>query len=217
MWCRSTSSSDRNPKLSFFGLGDDTLESDRATFRMRQTIAGARVAWPIGRTGALNRLGLSLIGEANGRWVKIGNGTLKDVPGIDTLFTDDTAPGLDDQPATLQLGEGVRITPGFGRLQLIYTARLQQFIAADSAFSFRRWEIDLQHDFALHTTRREAATRDFNTPNNCSVSLDRVVGEYSCPDPMRVTTNRTGLSPSSRSCSFAITFATRYCLLSPVP
>ena len=51
---------------------------------------------------------------------------------------------------------------------------------------------DLQHEFSLWTTTGQADTREFNTPNECSSSVDRTVGEFGCPDPTRVTTNRVG-------------------------
>jgi len=100
---------------------------------------------------------------------------------------------LTTQPVTLQLGEGLRIAPALGRLQLIYDAGLQQFIApADSSLSFRRWTLDLRHEFSLWTTRRQGDLREQNSPNSCAASVDRTVGAYGCPDPTLVTTNRVG-------------------------
>jgi hypothetical protein len=181
------------PKLSYFGLGNDTSLDDRTTFGMHQSIAGTRVLWPIGRTGLLNRLNPIAIGELNERWVDVRGSTAGSGPSIETRYTDATAPGLASQPATLQLGEGLRIAPAIGRLQLVYTGMVQQYIApSDSASSFRRWSVDLRHEFSLWSKSVQRGVREYNGPNECATSVDRTVGEYGCPDPTLVTTNRVG-------------------------
>jgi hypothetical protein len=181
------------PAVSYFGLGSQSSRADRALFAMRQSTVGTRVFWPIGRSGWLNRLNPTVIGELSGRWVRIAESTDTGAPSIGGLFSEATAPGLATQPATVQFGEGVRIAPSFGRLQLTYTGTLQQVIApADSRSSFRRWTVDLGHDFALWTTSTDRGVREYNGPNECTTSVDRRVGEYGCPDPTVVTTNRVG-------------------------
>jgi hypothetical protein len=151
------------------------------------------VAWPIGRSGFFNRLNPTVLGELNGRWIHIAGSTAGPEPSIETGFTDATAPGLATQPATLQLGEGVRVAPALARLHLTYTGKLQQFIApSDSSSSFRRWTIDLGHDVSLWTTRRSGGVSEHNGPNECATSVDRTVGVYGCPDPTLVTSNRVG-------------------------
>jgi hypothetical protein len=179
------------PKLSYFGLGNDTLQANRSLFAMRQSTLGARIVWPFGRTGTLNRLNPSLIGELNGRWVQITGSTKDDAPSIELLNTEETAPGLSHQPATLQLGEGLRIAPAVGRLQLIYTGVWQQYVASSNS-SFRRWTVDLGHEWSLWTTTRSPSERETNTPNECATSVDRTVGEDACPGPTSVTTSRVG-------------------------
>ena len=42
------------------------------------------------------------------------------------------------------------------------------------------------------TTPRQDAAREQNSPNDCAVSVDRTVGDYGCPNPTNVTTNRVG-------------------------
>jgi hypothetical protein len=181
------------PTVAYYGLGNDTAASDRTLFAERQSTIGSRIVWPIGRSGFFNRLNPSLIGELNGRWVQIGGSTSDADPSIETRFTDATAPNLANQPATLQLGEGVRIAPTLRRLQLTYEGLLQQYIApADSTASFRRWTADLRHDFALYRTRRQGDALEQNGPNECATSIDRTSGTYGCPDPTLVTTDRVG-------------------------
>src|SRR5262245_12236645 len=103
------------PKLSYFGLGNDSTLDGHARYEMRQSIVGARVAWPVGRTGALNRLGPTLLGEVNGRWVEIAGSGAGPEPSIEALYTDATAPGLSSRPATMQLREGRRSAPAIRR------------------------------------------------------------------------------------------------------
>jgi hypothetical protein len=163
------------PTLATFGLGNDSSSADRVEFGMRQSSIGTRVFWPIGRGGLFNRLNPIALGELNGRWVR-----LADV--------------ADRAPSTLQLGEGLRVAPAIGRLQLIYTGDLQQFIApSSSSASFRRWTLDLHHDVSLWTTTRQATEHENNTPNECATSASRTKGEYGCADPLAITTNRVGM------------------------
>jgi hypothetical protein len=100
---------------------------------------------------ALKGLKLALLGEVDGRFVTIrgvGNGVS---PSILSLYNEATDPGLTHQPATTQFSEGIRMKPSlFGdRLQLNYVASFQQFVS-NSNYSFRRWTLDLGHDFILY-------------------------------------------------------------------
>jgi hypothetical protein len=181
------------PTVSYFGLGNETSEADRTSFALRESTIGGGVFWPIARTGFFNRLNPVALFDLNGRWVRVAGSTSGDSPSIDARFTDVTAPGLNAQPATVQVSEGLRIAPAIGRVQLTYSGYLQQDVApSDAALSFRRWTIDLGHELLLWTTSRQSGVRDTNGPNECTTSVDRTVGEYGCPDPTIVTTNRVG-------------------------
>jgi hypothetical protein len=181
------------PTVFYFGLGNDTARTDRTAFEIRQWTVGTRLLWPIARSGFFNRLNPIALGMLNGRWVKVAGRPAGATPSIDTRFTDAAAPGLNGQPATLELGEGVRIAPAIGRLQLTYALNGQQFIApSDSSASFRRWTVDLRHEFSIWTTSRQTGIREHNGPNECAASVNRIVGEYGCPSPTLITTNREG-------------------------
>jgi hypothetical protein len=128
----------------------------------------------------------------SGRWIRLGDPTHGTDASIFGRYSEETTPGLDRQPASIQVTEGVRIAPAVGRLQLIYTGRVEQFVApSDEAFSFRRWTLDLQHEFGLWSTSR-AAARETNTPNECTAGAERTAKAYGCPDPAIITTNRNG-------------------------
>lgn len=181
------------PAVRYFGPGNDSTLEGRSAFAMRQTTLGARAVWPIGRRGPLGQLNAAAIGELSGRWIRLGDPTHGTDASIFDRYSEETTRGLDRQPASVQFTEGVRIAPAVGRLQLIYTGRLEQFVApSDSAFSFRRWSLDLQHEFELWSTSRTPAARETNTPNECTSGAERTTTAYGCPDPTIITTNRNG-------------------------
>lgn len=157
------------PRLNFYGLGPDSSRDAKTFFGSRQTIAGASVVWPIGS----GPLGLSISGEMNGRGVVLFDPPVADQPPIDQLNTEASAPGLDDQPGVLQFSEGARIMPVFfnGRARLNYLAQYQQFVApSNSAYSFRRWTIDLKNDFPIYRDSPPPSSNDGRDPNECEVN-----------------------------------------------
>jgi len=177
------------PTVSYFGLGPNTVLGMKSIFEMQQAIVGTSAIYPITRLGRLN---LSLVGEANGRFVDVGGANTDKGPSIDQLYTPATAPGLLTQPGFAQFGEGVRVMPRFvdGRVRLNYVGTLQQFLASDSTFSFRRWTLDLSNEFALYNTVAPPLTRDSNGPNQCGVNP----GDLQCPPiiPPAASRNYTG-------------------------
>jgi len=175
------------PKLFFFGLGPDTQEAGKSVFGMRQTIVGGNAIVPVPKLGGLN---LSLLGEVNGRFVSL-RGNHDDIsPSIEQLYTNTNAPGLANQPGFLQLGEGVRIKPILfdDHLQMNYLVNFQQFFApSDSTYNFRRWTVDLDHQFPLYRNTHSTAPKDTNGPDEClpSPTSDK------CPD-ISYSRNRDG-------------------------
>src|SRR6202035_698542 len=110
------------------------------------------------------RLNVSLLGEANGRFVDIRPSAGNSSPSIEVLYTDATAPGLTTQPGFLQLGEGIQMRPVLWNdlLHLNYQVSYEQFFAPSTPrFSFQRFNIELSHEFALYrTTTRFYEPRD---------------------------------------------------------
>jgi hypothetical protein len=118
-----------------------------------------------------------------------GNHSTSD-PSIEQAYTEVSAPGLATQPGFFQLGEGVRIKPVlFGdHLQLNYLVNFQQFFApSDSTYSFRRWTVDLDHEFPLYRNTQSYAAKDTNGPDECS----QAVGAENCP-AVSTSRNRQG-------------------------
>jgi hypothetical protein len=157
------------PTLPYYGLGPSTDRLNKTEFGMREAIVGTTANVPVS-PAAVARWGLSLLGELNLRMVDIRPAT-GDVPSIGTGFTEETAPGLSNQPTFIQLGEGVRFAPAFANnhLQLNYRVQSQQFFASSSSNnSFRRWTVDLGHDVPLYRTSMPGATHVTNGPNECA-------------------------------------------------
>ena len=136
------------PTLSYFGEGMNPTAT-RRSFGIQQGIVGGSAIIPV--LGPLQPWRLSILAEVNGRFVDIRPGQ-GDVPSIESQFSEATAPGLSTQPGFTQFGEALRFRPSLfdGHVNLGYTAQLQQFIAGNSTYSFRRWTIDLNHEFPIY-------------------------------------------------------------------
>jgi hypothetical protein len=164
-------------KLNYFGLGNDTALPGKSVFGMGQTIVGANVIKPVFELKAIRWLNLALLGEVNGRFASIRGEHGQSVPSIETRYTDAAAPGLNSQPGVFQLGEGLRIKPAIGDLQLNYMAKFQQFFAPSSSHnSFLRWTVDLDHTYSLHGSSPSAANGETLGPDSCPH-----VGDEKCP------------------------------------
>jgi hypothetical protein len=171
-------------KIDYFGLGPATTRAGRSFFGMREVIPGINATFPIPAAKWLN---LSLYGEANGRFVEIRGSQGQPSPSIELLYTEATAPGLTDQPAFAQFGEGIRLQPSYGdHIQLNYLVAFQQYVApGNSRFSFRRFTADLSHEFPIYKTTRSLLPKNHNGPDDCSTDIDN----HTCP---AVTRNREG-------------------------
>jgi hypothetical protein len=163
-------------KINFFGLGNESTPAGASVFGMTQTIVGGSIIKPVFEWAAIRKLNLVLLGEVNGRFVKIRGEYGQSFPSIETLYTNVTAPGLSSQPGFVQLGEGFRIKPVFGdHLQLNYLANFQQFFApSNSQYSFRRWTTDLNHTFYLYGyTETAPVNTDPNGPDHCAPTSEK--------------------------------------------
>lgn len=170
--------------LYFYGLGPDSLETNRSAFGMTETISGARANVPV---PALRGVKLSLLGEINGRFVNIRDDHGQSSPSTEQIFTEASAPGLTTQPAFAQFGEGARLEPTLfnDHLQLDYLVQFQQYVApSDSHYSFRRFTTDVNHTFPLYRNTGSYKPKSFNGPDQCSATPGT-----SCPSIQR---NREG-------------------------
>ncbi len=161
-------------RVGYFGLGPATKDTARSFFGFREIVSGGSLVFPVHLT---KKLRLALLGEANSRFSQVRASSGQASPSIEKLYTNATAPGLTDNPAYAQFGEGVRIRPNIGNLRLNYLVNLQQFAApSNSVYSFQRLTVDLGHQFALYKNTRNLRALDPNGPNDCSTSSNPDVG-----------------------------------------
>jgi hypothetical protein len=151
-------------KLPYFGLGQNTRDTGRSFYEMRETIAGVNAVWPV-----FAPLNLALFGEVNGRFFGLDGNHRETSPSIEQLYNNVTAPGLTHQPGYAQFGEGIRLRPSFanGYVRLNYSAAFQQWVSGTSANSFRRFTADLTHQFPLYRNTRSLNPQEFNGPDSC--------------------------------------------------
>jgi hypothetical protein len=158
-------------KLTYFGLGPGTTQAGRSFYGMRETIVGVSAVKPF-----YEKLHASLYGEINGRFVALRRSNNQPSPSTQVLYTEATAPGLTNQPATAQLGEGIRIRPLYygDVLRLNYDLAYRQYFAeGNPSFSFQRLTVDLSHEIAIYPkTTRNLLPRDGNGPDDCSLAPD---------------------------------------------
>jgi len=154
---------------------------------MRESIVGVSAVKPF-----YEKLNAALYGEINGRFVALRPSNNQPSPSIEVLYTEATAAGLTNQPATAQLGEGIRMRPVFYNdfLRLNYDLAYRQYFApGNSSFSFQRLTVDLSHEFAIYKeTTRNLLPRDANGPDDCSLAPDSRHPEC----PKAYTRNREG-------------------------
>lgn len=170
-------------QLFFYGLGPKSLQANSSVFTMRETIPGANAIVPV-----RHLINASLLGEVNGRFVDVEGNHHASSPSIEQIFTEATAPGLTRQRPFVQLGEGIRLEPVLfnDHLQVDYLIQFQQFFApSNSHYSFRRFNVDLDHTIPLYRNSGSYGPKPTNGPDECAAAL----GATKCPAIQR---NREG-------------------------
>lgn len=126
-------------KLSFFGEGPNSRDTNRSYYGMTQTVVGMNAVFPV-----IPQINMSLYAEANGRFVGLRGAHGLASPSIEEFYTSvPIGPGragagvpvdLSPQRAYAQFGQGVRIRPEFagGHVRLNYYVTFQEFIANGS-------------------------------------------------------------------------------------
>jgi len=200
-------------QLNFFGLGPDSTIAGKSLFGMTQTIVGASAIKPVYEFKSIRGLNLSLIGQANARFVSIRSRNGQSAPSIETVYSEATAPGLTNQPGFLQLEEGLRLKPALfhDNLQFNYLAKFDEFFApSNSQYNFQRWTLDLNHTIPLYTKSQSYAFKDAKGPDDCTDAT--ASKDTPCP-PVSYSWNRQGsinfrffLSESMNSSSAAVPF-----------
>jgi len=164
-------------RADYFGLGPATTPLTHTTFGFSENVTGADMALPISISGKAPVI--AILAELNGRFPSLRPGREHDIPTIQALFNEATAPGLTHQPAYFQPSEAVRLVPSLlgERVSLNYLLQFQQFIApGDSRYSFRRLNFDFNHSIPLSHLSKSISkyygssttpTLSRNTPDYC--------------------------------------------------
>jgi hypothetical protein len=167
-------------RVDYFGLGPATTPLTHTTFGLSENVTGADMALPISISGKPPVF--AILAEFNGRFPSLRPGVEHDIPSIESLFDETTAPGLAHQPAYFQPSEGVRLVPSIfgGRVSLNYLLQFQQFFALrDSAYSFRRLNFDFNHNIPLSRLSKSIGkyygseptpALSHNTPDYCGAA-----------------------------------------------
>ncbi|MGI8771199.1 MAG: hypothetical protein ACR2JE_07170 [Acidobacteriaceae bacterium] len=151
-------------QIYFFGLGPNSALSGQSVFGLKETITGISATAPFA-----GRAKIALLGELNGRFPALLEDRGQRLPSVQQQYDESSAPGIQRQPTYFQPTEGLRIEPSLAHdfLRLNYLLSFQQFIAAsDSHYSFRRWTVNLDHQFPLYRTTRVFANAH-NGPDSC--------------------------------------------------
>jgi outer membrane protein assembly factor BamA len=149
------------PQEDFYGIGNDSLEENKTDYLLEgmsyDAVAGLRFG-PI--AGAFIRAGLFQ--------PSIGTGTDEAIPTTQDLFTENTAPGLDEQPDFIRFAASLFLdyrdvfgNPNRGGM---YNATYAHFFDQDQgAYDFRRLALDLRQYVPLGSEQRILAARFYSS------------------------------------------------------
>jgi hypothetical protein len=130
------------PQEDFFGLGQDSLESNRTSYLLRSTEASAAVAWQASRF-------IEIGGGVSYLKPRIGSGTDSRFPTTGAVFDTATIPGYDAQTDFLRTDASIaldwRDNPLHPHAGGRYGVKVSDYRDQDrDAFAFRSASIDLQ-------------------------------------------------------------------------
>jgi len=168
-------------RVDFYGLGPNSSLLNHTTFGFSENITGANLILPT--SGVLHTIGLVFLGELNGRFPSVRPGSDSTLPSIEKVFSSSAAPQPAQQHGYLQTSEGVRFIPQIPKspVRLNYLLQFAQYLSAgDSAYSFRRFNADFNHEIPLYnffpTKLRNAYYKgatsavQYTGPDDCSSS-----------------------------------------------
>ncbi len=145
------------PQEAFFGIGPDSSAADWSTFRMTNTFFGAY--------GGVRPWRSTLFGAAVDVLApRIGPGTTDNVPPIDSLFNENTAPGLEGEHNFTRTAGFVDVDyryPKYPRRGGRYRFDVSHYWDRTGTFDFVRVDADLRQFISAFAERRVVALRLF--------------------------------------------------------
>ena len=145
------------PQEDFFGVGPESRRSEHVSFRLENTLVGARVGVKPAKVATIGG-GVEYIRSDLGAG---GNGRL---PTIGALFDDASAPGLARGGRFVRTSAFVDIDyrqPKNARRGGLYRFEASRFADEADAFSFRRFDADVRQYVSFLSERRVLAVRLF--------------------------------------------------------
>ena len=145
------------PQEDFFGIGSDSSETDRSSFRLEDSDYSAAFG-----VRPIQKLGVGIRGGVLN--TNTARGTDTRVPSVEDIFAPGQVPALEQQPDYRYAGAFIQydhrdepLNPrsgGFYRVEGDYYDD-----RGGSAYSFRRWQAELQKYFPFFNQRRVIAFR----------------------------------------------------------
>ena len=133
------------PQVGFYGVGMETIEADRANFRLQQAYAGGSVIWR-----ATDRVVAGGAVDFEDFTMRPGLG---DAPPIETLYSPLTAPGLGTSPAyvhsILTGAYDTRDRPGVATRGRYYGASVHSYLGTADRDDFSRLDVQVIHHVSI--------------------------------------------------------------------
>jgi outer membrane protein assembly factor BamA len=145
------------PQEVFFGVGPSARRADETRYELKNTLIGGRVGI---KPSPIVRLG----GGLEYSRPEIGPATNRQVPSIDTLFDDTSAPGLLTSLNYLRMSAFLDIDyrqPRNARRGGWYRVEASHYGESSDAFTFNRIDVDLPQFASVLAERRVFAVRLF--------------------------------------------------------
>ncbi len=152
------------PQEDFFGIGPDSKEENRTDYKLEDMSYDAVAGWQINRwLGAGIRVGFLQ--------VNIDPGTDERFPNTQDLFSDESAPGLVQQPDFLDVSGAVMLdyrdrpgNPHKGGMIGVYLSRLDQ--TSGSTYEFNRLAVDVRQFIPLFSDQRTLALQLYGSADS---------------------------------------------------
>jgi hypothetical protein len=145
------------PQESFFGLGPDSRRRDHSSFELQNTLVDAHAGVKPWRT-------MTFGGSVEYQRPRIGPGTTANVPAIDRLFDEQSAPGLEGEHDFVRVGGSVELDyrqPTYARRGGLYRFNVGRYSDRKGTFDFHRIDADVRQYVSALAERRVLALRLF--------------------------------------------------------
>jgi outer membrane protein assembly factor BamA len=145
------------PQESFFGLGPDSRRRNRSSFELQNTIVNGHAGIKPWRTTTFG-------GSVEYQRPRIDAGKAANIPTIDAIFDERSAPGLAGEHDFVRVGGSVQVDyrqPTYARRGGLYRLDVDRYADQKGTFDFRRIDADVRQYLSALAERRVLALRLF--------------------------------------------------------